>query len=64
MNEDRGHTGKVDGMLLYAKTTANIQPDGNFITNDGNILMVRTLDLTQDFVNIKKDLENLINYKY
>lgn len=64
MNEDIGHTGKVDGMLLYAKTTANIQPDGNFITNDGNILMVRTLDLTQDFVNIKKDLENLINYKY
>lgn len=35
-----------------------------FYNNDGNILMVRTLDLTQDFVNIKKDLENLINYKY
>ena len=64
MNEDRGHTGKVDGMLLYAKTTAEIQPDGNFKTNDGNILMVRVLDLTQDFENIKADLENLMNYMY
>ena len=62
MNEDRGHTGLVDGMLLYAKTTANIQPDGNFKTNDGNILMVRTLDLTQEFDGVKSELEKLLNY--
>lgn len=62
MNEDRGHTGTVDGMLLYARTIADIQPDGNFRTNDGNILMVRALDLAQHFENIKKDLENLIKY--
>ena len=62
MNEDRGHTGLVDGMLLYAKTTADIQPDGNFKTNDGNILMVRTLDLTQEFNGVKSELEKLLNY--
>ena len=62
MNEDRGHTGLVDGMLLYAKTTADIQPDGNFKTNDGNILMVRTLDLTQEFDGVKSELEKLLNY--
>ena len=62
MNEDRGHTGLVDGMLLYAKTTSNIQPDGNFKTNDGNILMVRTLDLTQEFDGVKSELEKLLNY--
>lgn len=62
MNEDRKHTGKVDGMLLYAKTTADVQPDGSFRTNDGNLLMVRTLDLSQDFESIKTDLELLMNY--
>lgn len=62
MNEDRGHTGLVDGMLLYAKTSADIQPDGNFKTNDGNILMVRTLDLTQEFDGVKSELDLLVTY--
>ena len=62
MNEDRGHTGMVDGMLLYAKTTADIQPDGNFKTNAGNILMVRTLDLSQEFDGIKSELDLLVSY--
>ena len=62
MNEDKAHTGKVDGMLLYAKTAADIQPYGNFTTNDGNILMVRTMDLTQDFEHIKNDLDKLVIY--
>lgn len=62
MNEDKGHIGKVDGMLLYAKTQAQIQPDGNFKTNDGNVIMVRTLDLSLDFENIKKELDTLVNY--
>ena len=62
MNEDKGHTGKVDGMLLYAKTQTEIQPYGNFQTNDGNILMVRVLDLTQDFEAVKNDLEILLNF--
>lgn len=62
MNEDRGHTGLVDGMLLYAKTSADIQPDGNFNTNDGNILMVRTLDLTQEFDCVKSELDLIVTY--
>ena len=37
--------------------------EGNYRTNDGNILMVRILDLTQDFESIKYDLEDLVNYK-
>ena len=64
MNEDRGHTGKVDGMLLYARTTADVQPNESFPTNDGNILMVRTLNLNQDFDGIKRDLEALVDYLY
>ncbi len=63
MNEDKGHTGKVDGMLLYAKTQAEIQPNGDFKTNDGNVVMVRTLDLSCDFENIKMELDTLINYQ-
>ncbi len=62
MNEDIGHIGNVDGMLLYAQTTADVHPNENFTTHDGNILMVRTIDLNQDFEAIKKQLENLITY--
>ena len=57
------YTGKVDGMLLYAKTQTEIQPNGDFKTNDGNVLMVRTLDLSLDFENIKAELDTLINYQ-
>ncbi len=62
MNEDKGHTGKVDGMLLYAKTQAEIQPNGDFKTNDGNFLMVRILDLSRDFEDIKTELDRLTDY--
>ncbi len=62
MNEDVGHTGNVDGMLLYAQTTADIQPNENFTTREGNILMVRTLDLNQDFESIKEQLDKLLTY--
>ena len=62
MNEDKAHAGNVDGMLLYAQTATDVQPYGNFTTNDGNILMVRTLDLAQDFEHIKDDLDNLVLY--
>lgn len=62
MNEDKQHKGNVDGMLLYAMTTANTQPNFKSSTNDGNIIMVRTLDLSQEFEGIKKDLDSIINY--
>lgn len=63
MNEDKGHKGNVDGMLLYARTNDDIQPFGTFPTNDGNILMVRTLDLSTDFNAINQSLEALVSYR-
>lgn len=62
-NEDRYHTGLVDGMLLYAKTSRDIQPNAWFKNHDGNIFIVRTLDLSQDFKLIEQQLEDILNYK-
>ena len=61
---DKKHTGKVDGMLLYAKTEEDIVPDGKQVQTDGNIIMFRTLDLNQDFEKIKKQLDALIVYPH
>ena len=57
---DGNHTGKVDGMLLYAKTQEDIVPDGQLKRKDGNYIYFKTLDLNQDFENIKKQLDGVI----
>ena len=57
---DEYHTGKVDGMLLYAKTQEDIVPDGQLKRKDGNYIYFKTLDLNQDFEDIKKQLDGLI----
>lgn len=62
-NEDKAHTGKVDGMLLYAKTTAYGALSEQMTLNDGNIIMFRTLDLSLDFEAIKNQLEEILNYR-
>ncbi len=63
MNEDKEHEGKVDGMLLYAHTDADLQPKGDYTTPDGNKIMIRTLDLSKDFEEIKEELDNIVvNY--
>lgn len=63
MNEDKEHKGKVDGMLLYARTDADLQPKGDYTTPDRNKIMIRTLDLSKDFKEIKKELDNIVvNY--
>jgi 5-methylcytosine-specific restriction enzyme subunit McrC len=62
MSEDVKHTGKVDGMLLYAKTVSDQQPYYNGVTPDGNIIMVRTIDLNRNFSDIKQQLEELTTY--
>jgi 5-methylcytosine-specific restriction enzyme subunit McrC len=59
-NEDKGNTGLVDGLLLYAKT------DGCKITNStynlgGNQISVQTLDLNKDFLDIKYQLNSIVN---
>lgn len=50
----------TDGMLLYAKTQEEIQPDGQMKWHDGNMIYYRNLDLNQDFDGIKQQLENFV----
>lgn len=50
----------VSGMLLYAKTTEQIQPDNKY-NMSGNSIAVRTLDLNQDFFEIAKNLDEIAN---
>lgn len=57
VNLDSGHQGTTDGMLLYARTQEEIQPDGHVRLRDGNMLYFRNLDLNQDFEHIKRDLD-------
>lgn len=64
MNHDRKHSGNVDGMLLYAKTDEEIIPDGQIKLNDGNIISFKTLDLSKDFVSIKKQLDEFVASYY
>lgn len=53
---------KVSGMLLYAKTENQLQPDADYQMS-GNRISVKTLDLNQPFINIKKQLDDIvINY--
>ena len=48
----------VSGMLLYAKTEDEIQPD-NVYQMHGNQITVKTLDLNLPFVDIKKQLDEI-----
>ena len=51
--------GNVSGMLLYAKTDEEIQPNNSYQMS-GNTISVRNLDLNKDFENIKKELNNIV----
>ena len=55
--EEEDH--KVSGMLLYAKTEEEIQPD-NIYQMHGNQITVKTLDLNQKFDIIAKQLDNIV----
>lgn len=48
----------VSGMLLYAKTDEEIQPDGVYQMS-GNQISVRTLDLNQPFEEIRSQLDGI-----
>lgn len=54
--EEKEH--KVSGMLLYAKTEEEIQPD-NVYQMHGNQISVKTLDLNLEFSEIKKQLDEI-----
>lgn len=60
VNHDANHEGKTDGMLLYAKTREEIQPDDMIQLKDGNRIFYKTLDLNRDFEGIKIQLERII----
>lgn len=49
----------VSGMLLYAKTEDEIQPD-NVYQMHGNQITVKTLDLNLPFTDIKKQLDEIV----
>lgn len=57
---DKDGTGRVDGVLLYAKTQESIVPDGQMKLARGNTIFFRTLDLNQNFESIKNSLDALI----
>ena len=50
----------VSGMLLYAKTDAEVYPDNEYRMS-GNRIEVRTLDLSGDFDSIRLQLNHIAN---
>jgi len=56
-NQDKGNTGNVSGILLYAKTTEEDVPDNTSFVIGNNHFCVRTLDLNQPFEQIKQQLD-------
>jgi 5-methylcytosine-specific restriction enzyme subunit McrC len=50
----------VSGMLLYAKTDEEIQPDGVYQMS-GNRISVKTLDLNREFSEIAAQLDEIAN---
>lgn len=59
---DKPHN-SVSGMLLYAKTVEQIQPDNEY-TMSGNKISVKTLDLNCDFEMIKKQLNQIVETSF
>lgn len=60
--EMQGKGYEISGMLLYARTTQEIQPDSDYVMG-GNKISVKTLDLNQDFEFIIKQLNRIV-YDY
>lgn len=54
---DKEHT--VSGMLLYARTDEEIQPDNDYLMS-GNKISVKTLDLNRDFSEIAGQLDCIV----
>ncbi len=57
-NQDKDNTGRVSGILLYAKTDEDITPDCMFNMGN-NRIGARTLDLNKDFSLIAAQLDKL-----
>jgi len=57
-NEDKGQTGLVDGVLLYAKTEEGAPPNKDYVIG-GNRIAIRTLDLNIHFGSIRNQLDRI-----
>lgn len=57
--KDQPHS--VSGMLLYAKTNDEIQPDGDYYMS-GNRILTKNLDLNTDFDDISAFLNSITSY--
>ena len=57
------NTKEVSGMLLYAKTDEEVTPNSDYVMS-GNKISVKTLDLNQEFNDIKDDLLKIADYLY
>ncbi|MDR1520290.1 MAG: 5-methylcytosine-specific restriction endonuclease system specificity protein McrC [Planctomycetota bacterium] len=60
-NCDKGATGKVAGVLLYAKTDETVTPDADFNLG-GNQISLKTLDLDRDWSEITQQLDDLCGW--
>lgn len=56
----KNYDGDASGMLLYAGTEEKIQPDVVY-SMSGNRIAVKTLDLYCEFVEIKKQLDEIVS---
>ena len=56
LRDEPGHS--VAGMLLYAKTDEEIQPDSDYVMS-GNRISVKTLDLNKSFTEIRNQLNDI-----
>ena len=54
---------KVSGMLLYARTDAELQPDVTYRMS-GNKISVKTLDLNKNFSEIERQLKNVVEENF
>ncbi len=57
--EQAGKPNTVSGMLLYARTDEEVQPDSSHVIM-GNRMEVKTLDLNQDFSEIRRQLDQIV----
>ena len=58
-NMDVDNSGKVSGVLLYAKTDEDVVPNQE-VTITGNKFIITTLDLNQPFANIAQQMDDVI----
>ena len=58
-NEDKAHTGKVSGLLLYARTTEDVPPLMDAVIG-GNRISAKALDLNKSFSEISGTLDLIV----